>query len=165
MKRLLYLAAAIACLACTACRQEAGTAAATGFDSPDAALDAYRDALEQGDAAAFRGIMAKQPEALEGFDFMVSMETDMPPEEAAKANLQALAPMQGFGDLRSKRFPAEIEGNRAEIVVVFEDDGIMTSPDKFRRWQFEQSGGKWYLVGDDFGAAADLPEKYSWDKN
>ncbi len=165
MKRLLYLTAAIACLACTACRQDAGTGTATGFDTPDLALDAYRDAMEQGDAAAFRSIMARDREAIEGFDAIVSMETDMSPEEAAKVNLQALAPMQGFGDVRSKRFPAEIDGNRAEIVQVFEDNGFGSVSDRFRRWQFEKSGGKWYLVGSEFGQAADLPEKYTWDKD
>jgi hypothetical protein len=40
----------------------------------------------------------------------------------------------------------------------------LVSQDRFRKWFFENSDGKWYLVGSEFGDAADLPAKYAWDK-
>lgn len=161
MKQLFYLAAAMGCLVCASC----GKDTATGFDTPELALDAYGKALEQGDEAAFRSVAAKDQEALDFLDAAVKLQTDMSPEEAAKVNLKALAPVQGFGDVPSKRFPAEIDGDKAVIVHLFESASVVDRADKFRKWKFEKSGDKWYLVGSEFGEAANLPAKYAWDKN
>jgi len=162
MRRFFYLMAALACLACASC---GGGDGATGFNTPEEALDAYGKALEQGDEAAYRGIMAKDTEAIEGLDAIIALQTDMSPEEAAKVNLKAMAQPQGFGGVPSKRFPAEIDGDKAVIVHLFESASVVDRADKFCKWQFEKSGDKWYLMGSESGEAADLPAKYAWDKN
>ena len=161
MQRFLYLIAAMACLACASC----GNNGATGFDTPEKALDAYGKALEQGDEAAYRSIMARNEEEIEGLDAIIAADSGMSPEEAAKVNLKAMAPEQGFGGVPSKRFPAKIDGDKAVIVQVFESTSAVDRADRFRKWQFEKSDDKWYLVGSEKGEAADLPKEYAWGKS
>lgn len=142
-----------------------GEESAQGFKTPVEALDAYGKAMEKGDEATFRKVAAKFDTGIEGLDAIISLQTDMEPAEAAKINLIELASIQGFGDVASKRFETEIDGDKAVIVQVFEDSGAFNMGDKFRKWIFEKSGDQWYLVDSEFGDAKDLPEKYEWDKN
>lgn len=141
-----------------------GNSSAQGFDSPDAALDAYGKAMVDGDGVAYRKLAAKDAKAIQGLDVLVQFEKGKSPAEAAKINLQALAPNQGFGNAVGKRFPAEVNGDNAVIVQVFERPIALKTEIHFRKFKFSKSSGKWYLVGSEFGEASTLPEKYAWNK-
>ena len=136
---------------------------AGGFDTPDAALDAYGKSLMDGDMAAFRKIAAKDSRAVAGMEAIIQMQKDKSPEEAAKINLQALAPHQGFGDAVSKRFAAEVDGDNAVIVQLFEREIAFERKIHFRKFKFSKSDGRWSLVGSDAGEASELPDRYAWD--
>lgn len=140
-----------------------GGSSAGGFDTPDAALDAYGKSLVDGDMAAFRKIAAKDSRAVSGMEAIIQMQKDKSPEEAAKINLQALAPHQGFGNAVSKRFAAEIDGDNAVIVQLFEREIAFEKKIHFRRFKFTKSGGTWHLVASDAGEASELPDRYAWD--
>jgi len=140
-----------------------GDSAAGGFDTPDAALDAYGRALVDGDMPAFRKIAAKDSRAVAGMEAIIQMQKDKSPEEAAKINLQALAPHQGFGDAVSKRFAAEIDGDNAVIVQLFEREIAFEKKIHFRKFKFSKSDGRWSLVGSGAGEVSELPDRYAWD--
>ncbi len=137
--------------------------AAGGFETPDAALDAYGKALEEGDYAAFRKIGAKDTQTLRGFEAIISLQKNMSHDEAAKINLQALAPMQGFGDAVARRFPTEIDGDQAVIVQLFEREFAFEKEIGYRKFLFTRSGGSWHLTSQEAGPASKLPAKYDWD--
>ncbi|MCH7727869.1 MAG: WD40 repeat domain-containing protein [Planctomycetes bacterium] len=126
---------------------------AQGFDTPDAALDALGKSYDEGDVAAYQKIAAKDP-ATAAFVRLISQHG------SANKNLQRMARGYGFGGVPSKRFPAEIDGDNAVIVRLFENgDEIF-----FRKYKFSKSAKKWYLVDakSEFGQAWKLPEKYRW---
>ncbi len=139
------------------------TGSALGFESPDEALDAYQEALTEGDEEAFRKIAANFDVMIDGLDAGISFRNDMEPEEAARETLIGIADLQGLAEgVLSKRFAAEIDGDSAMIVNLFENDKI---EDQFWKGEFEKKRGKWYFVGDESGDAKDLPGDYKWDKN
>lgn len=166
---LLYMLFFVGCGSNGGEHQQAGEAnnggpqESDGFDTPDQALDAYGKSLVDGDSEAYRRVAAKDSKAIRGLDAIIQMETGKTPEEAAKINLQSLAPMQGFGDVPSKRFPAEITGDDATIVQVFERSIALQKVVHFRKFRFRKSGSKWHLVGSEFGEASELPDKYAWN--
>jgi hypothetical protein len=121
--------------------------------------------MAEGDEAAFRNVAANNEDAIGALEAAIFFDKDMEPKEAARLNLIAMAEMQGLAKVLSMRFPAEINGDRATIVHVFEDTGFFVLEDKFRKWQFEKKGGKWTIIGSEFGAAKKLPNRYKWDKN
>lgn len=140
-----------------------GDSSVGGFETPDAAFDAYGKALVDGDMAAFRKIAAKDSRAVSGMEAIIQMQKDKSPEEAARINLQALAPHQGFGDAVSKRFAAEIDGDNAIVVQLFEREIAFEKKIHYRKFKFSKSGGKWYLAGSDAGEASELTATYAWD--
>ena len=134
---------------------------AIGFDSPDAALDALAKALKDQDEKAFRKTAGKHFRMMQDLESGISFHNDKKPADPAKATLAMNAVDLGFVKVQSKRFPAEIDGDSATIVCVFES----TSYDRFEKWQFKKESGKWYLVDSASGKSQDLPAKYKWDKS
>lgn len=137
---------------------------AQGFDTPDATLAAYGKSLVDGDGAAYRKIVAQDARAIAGLDAIIQLEKGMSPVEAERINLPAIATNQGFGGTASRRFPAEISGDNAVIVQLFERKLGQKTEIHFRKFKFTKSGSKWHFAGSDFGEAAELAAKYAWDK-
>jgi hypothetical protein len=128
-----------------------------GFNTPLEALDALGKAMVAGDTKSYRRIAAKDADAIKGLDALIAFDKT---DSVGDQTLKSLAPNQGFG-VSARRFPAEINGDRATIVQLFERKR-MADRIHFRKFIFSKNGGRWFLVDSEFGSAAKLPPKLAW---
>jgi hypothetical protein len=149
-------------------REKPAGSADGGFDTPDAALDAYVKALREGDVAAYKAYLVKDANALDGFETLVSADTkDQSPagKEAAGKNLLKFLYENRWQPGKHKRFPAEISGDKATIVSIWEYQGVAGEPDRFDKHEFSKINGRWFQTSESWGMAKNLDQnKYAWDK-
>ena len=73
---------------------------------------------------------------------------------------------RGFGvDEPHKRFPAEIEGDKALIILLMLDP-FAKDKNQYSKYEFVKSGDLWYYTLKTFGPVEDIDqEKYKWDRS
>jgi hypothetical protein len=123
---------------------------AAGQDSPENALRAYIRAARDGDFEGYKALFCRHPDEIAKYVQMIEyLCKGQSPEAIAlqkSINLESFADSY-FPDGHYKVFPAELQGDQANILEVA--DNPTTKKPTYARFYFKKVDGKWYPMSHD----------------
>jgi Leucine-rich repeat (LRR) protein len=141
--------------------------ASDGFATPDQAMDAYVKALRERDVTAYKACLAKNKEMLDSNQTFVQLDARQKTPagiEAAYQDLLRFLYENRWQEGKHNRFPAEIDGDKAVVISIWEWQPNPTEPYRYDKHEFAKINGRWFQTAESWGMAEDLDEnKYAWD--
>jgi hypothetical protein len=140
-----------------------------GFPTPDAVLDAYVQALREGNVSACKATMTRERLSHDVTYLTKDLQPPVDPEALDKKFLGMMNYYKGaeWKEGEFKRFPVEYEGeNKALVICVFQNNA-KGKKDRYRKYVFVKEGRGWLQSDWKDGDAKELDREqypYTWDK-